>query len=432
MAMRALRPGDRISEYVLETQIGSGGFGSVWRAHHHIWKDKVVAIKFPSDPSAVRRLRDEGIHTHSLGGPNVVETIGLDPEADPPYLIMEYVPGEDLAELLKREGRLEPEKAVHIMLQIVSVLEQAHARGIIHRDIKPGNILITPKGVAKLADFGLGTRIDGPEGMLALSGQLSMEAGGEIVGTIAYMAPEQKDPAKKVDERTDIYVLGVVFFQMLTGELPQGAEKPSDFVEGLDRRYDRIFERCFYAQPDKRYQSAKELAAALKAALEPAEPDFIAEPLPVEAAPRREPFLRNIRMRYPEGKAAEFGVRFVAAVIDIFILAIVLPLAAPFLKINTPLLILLYYVIGHGLWGKTVGKAALGISVVGFGLEKPGLVRAFFRFFGYFLSLVFFGLGFVLIALTPRARGFHDYFAGTSVVYDFSIEQARREEEEEL
>ncbi|MHC4661812.1 MAG: protein kinase domain-containing protein [Planctomycetota bacterium] len=421
---RSLRAGDRISEYVLEKRIGGGGFGEVWRAHHHIWKDKAVAIKFPTDPEAVRRFHSEGVLAHRLSGPNVVETLGFDPEHDPPYLIMEYVPGEDLATMLERKGKLQTEQSLHIMLQLTGILAEAHDRGIVHRDIKPSNVMITPEGTAKLTDFGLGAVIAKATSMLLVSGEASFSPGSDVAGTLAYMAPEQRDPSREVDGRADIYSLGIMFFQMLTGVLPEGAEKPSSLVASLDYRLDRIFERC-YARLENRYSSVRELAAAIEAALEP-EPEKKRTSYPKPGTPVRQPFLYGIQPRYLRGRPAEFGSRLIAAMIDFFVLGVIVMLAAPFLNISSPLLVIIYYILGVGLWGKTLGKAALGMSVVGPNLGNPGLVRGFVRFAGYFFSLILFGLGFILIALTPRARGLHDYLSGTSVVYDYSIKDLKR------
>src|SRR5688572_11534084 len=114
MYARDLKPGDRVSEYVLERRVGHGGFGDVWRAHHHVWRDRVVAVKVAADAEAARALGQEGAIQERLRDPNVVEVLGLDPEHDPPYLVMEFIDGESLRARLDRDRRLAPEAALAV------------------------------------------------------------------------------------------------------------------------------------------------------------------------------------------------------------------------------------------------------------------------------------------------------------------------------
>src|SRR3954453_10586344 len=158
-------PNQRISEYLLDSRIGAGAFGEVWRARHHVWHDQVVAIKIPNDPSYVRNLQREGITIHGLVHPNIVRAIGFDPYANPPYLVFEYVPGMSLRALLNDRKRLPWTDAVAVMRQVLSGLAYAHKNNVLHRDLKPENILIherafadgfTTDGTVKVTDFGLG------------------------------------------------------------------------------------------------------------------------------------------------------------------------------------------------------------------------------------------------------------------------------------
>src|SRR5437588_11770438 len=157
-------PNQRISEYVLVEKIGGGSFGEVWKAHHHVWIDQLVAIKIPTDGQYVRNLQREGAAIHGLVHPNIVRASGFDPYADPPYLTMEYVPGTSLRPLIQLR-KLTSIDAVAIMRQVLAGLDFAHKHGVVHRDVKPENILVheralkdgfATEGVVKVTDFGLG------------------------------------------------------------------------------------------------------------------------------------------------------------------------------------------------------------------------------------------------------------------------------------
>src|SRR5581483_7171717 len=131
----------RISEYVLEAKVGGGTFGEVWRAHHHVWTDQFVAIKIPTDPQYLRNLQREGVAIHGLTHPNIVRAIGFDPYADPPYLVMEYVPGTSLRPLIQNKS-LSIADSVAVMKQVLAGLSYAHSQGLINRDVKPENVLV--------------------------------------------------------------------------------------------------------------------------------------------------------------------------------------------------------------------------------------------------------------------------------------------------
>ena len=140
--MTALREGDRISNYLLEARVGSGSFGEVWRAKHHVFGD-VVAIKIPTDSQYVRNLQREGVAIHGLRHPNIVRAIDLDPYSDPPYLVMELVEGPSLRQLIDHyRAKFPHEAAVSIMRGMLRALGVAHDNGLVHRDVKPGNGLI--------------------------------------------------------------------------------------------------------------------------------------------------------------------------------------------------------------------------------------------------------------------------------------------------
>ena len=228
--------GQRIGEYILDQKVGGGGFGEVWKAHHHVWVDQYVAIKIPTDSQYLRDLQREGVAIHGLVHPNIVRAMGFDPYADPAYLTMEYVPGTSLRPLVT--GRLvKVGDAVSIMQQVLAGLKYAHANGLVHRDIKPENILVHERaktdgydaeGVIKVTDFGLGraATMAGAQSIV-YSASLNSPAAKEIAGTLDYMAPEQRGGGA-VDARADLYACGVVLYELLTGERPAGTDVPSD------------------------------------------------------------------------------------------------------------------------------------------------------------------------------------------------------------
>jgi serine/threonine-protein kinase len=260
----------RISEYLLQEQIGAGAFGQVWRACHHVWTEQQVAIKLPTDPQYIRNLQREGTAVHGLVHPNIVRALGFDPYANPPYLVMEYVPGSSLRPLIQKRALSVPQ-AVNILRQVLQGLAHAHANGLVHRDVKPENILIqssaadgnyTRSGTVKVTDFGLGHVAKASLDSIALSASLHGDEARRLAGTLDYMAPEQRTAEKTVDARADLYACGVVFYEMLTGQRPAGVELPSALNPDVPLHLDQAFARA-YARLEKRFASAAEFAAAL-------------------------------------------------------------------------------------------------------------------------------------------------------------------------
>jgi serine/threonine protein kinase len=263
-------PNQRVSEYILVEKIGGGTFGEVWKAHHHVWTDQLVAIKIPTDPQYVRNLQREGAAIHGLLHPNIVRAMGFDPYADPPYLVMEYIPGTSLRPLIKRR-ELTIDQAIAIMKQVLAGLDYAHNQGLIHRDVKPENILVHERtggegyqleGLIKVTDFGLGRAATSTAvGSIVYSASLHGTAAHEIAGTLDYMAPEQRTGGE-IDKRADLYACGVVLYELLTGERPAGTELPSDLNPAVPKWLDDVFKRS-YSRLDKRFASAAEFAKAL-------------------------------------------------------------------------------------------------------------------------------------------------------------------------
>ena len=264
-------PNQRVGEYVLQERINRGTFGEVWKAHHHVWTDQLMAVKIPTDPQYLRNLQREGVAIHGLVHPNIVRAIGFDPYAQTPYLTMEYIPGTSLRPLIQNRSLSIPD-SVAILKQVLAGLSYAHKNGIIHRDVKPENILVHERafrdgfgaeGTVKVTDFGLGrAATDTAAGSIAYSASLDSPAAKEIAGTLDYMPPEQRSGGD-MDARADLYACGVVLYEMLTGERPAGTDLPSDLNPSVPKALDEAFRRS-YARLDKRFGSAEEFAAALR------------------------------------------------------------------------------------------------------------------------------------------------------------------------
>ena len=283
-------PGLRVSEYVLEERIGAGTFGEVWQARHHIWNEERVAIKLPTESEYVRYLQREGIVVHGLRHPNVVRVLGLDPYADNPYLVMEQVKGPSLRDVINEHQKGLPiDTAVTILRGILSAMVQAHTNQILHRDLKPGNVMLHLDGKSlaevaqddvKVSDFGLG--VANPETFQAIVQSASIDRDNAMVGTLAYMAPEMREGSGPADARGDLYSIGVILFELLTGERPAGAELPSTLRADVPTALDEVFRRL-YAHYDRRYESAQCVLDDLAARLSPA-PSTSIPPIPCEPA----------------------------------------------------------------------------------------------------------------------------------------------------
>jgi serine/threonine protein kinase len=264
----------RVGEYVLQERIGAGAFGQVWRARHHVWTDQLVAIKFPTEPQYLRSLQREGSALHGLVHPNIVKAVAFDPYADPAYLVMEYVPGQNLRAYMRDGRTVAPTDAAAILRQVLSGLAFSHQQGLVHRDVKPENILIheavaredfAAPGRVKVTDFGLGRATQTAAAQsVAFSASLESPQARELAGTLDYMAPEQRAGEATIDGRADLYACGVVLFEMLTGQRPAGTDLPSDLNPDVPRHLDDVFKRS-YARLDKRFLTATDMATALGA-----------------------------------------------------------------------------------------------------------------------------------------------------------------------
>ncbi len=241
--------------------LGQGGMGIVYKARQ-LRLDRFVALKIlpleaGRDPAFAERFTREARALAKLSHPNIVTVYDFGESDGRFYLLMEFVDGLDLRHLL-RERRLKPQEALQIVPQICEALQYAHEQGVVHRDIKPENILVDKKGQVKIADFGL-AKLLGPKVIdSALTGSQ------QIMGTLHYMAPEQMEKPLAVDHRADIYSLGVVFYEMLTGELPLGRfAAPSQKVQ-VDVRLDEVVLRALEKEPERRFQRASDVKTSVE------------------------------------------------------------------------------------------------------------------------------------------------------------------------
>ena len=237
--------------------VGQGGMGVVYKARQK-QLDRMVALKILPDAKAeseafAERFMREARSLAKLNHPNIVTVYDFGhTESGLYYFIMEFVEGTDLRDVIEA-GNLSPGEALAIIPQICEALQYAHEEGVVHRDIKPENILMDKKGRVKIADFGIAKLLDRPDD------QFTLTQAGHKMGTPHYMAPEQIEHPHDVDHRADIYSLGVVFYEMLTGELPLGKfEKPSQKVH-VDVRLDDVVLRTLEKEPNRRYQHVSEV-----------------------------------------------------------------------------------------------------------------------------------------------------------------------------
>jgi serine/threonine protein kinase len=261
--------------------VGQGGMGAVYKARQPKL-DRLVAVKIlppeaGSDAAFAERFMREARSLARLNHPNIVTIYDFGEIDGLYYFSMEFVDGKNVRELIDA-GNLPAASAIKIVPQICEALQYAHDEGIVHRDIKPENILIDKRGRVKIADFGLAKIVGLTPTYLTLTGS------HEVMGTLYYMAPEQLKRSKQVDHRADLYSLGVVFYEMLTGELPVGRFAPPSHKARVDGRLDPVVLRALSREPENRYQDASEIKRAVETlAAQPHSP-HVAAP-----APRPEP-----------------------------------------------------------------------------------------------------------------------------------------------
>ncbi len=253
-----LKPGEVLSGYVIDHLIGRGGMGSVYLATQQSLGRKValkvLSEEFAKDPSFIQRFDREAAALADLSHPNIVSIIDKGIHNGRYYFVMEHVDGVTLREILAQR-KLDASQALKLVPTLCDALEYAHSRGIVHRDIKPENLLMTKSGQLKIADFGLARLTQGdPAAGIAITQTHT------VMGTRDYMAPEARLSVKGADHRADIYSLGVVFYEMLTGELPVGRFAPPSHKVQLDVRLDEVVLKTLEADPQRRYQRAGEVS----------------------------------------------------------------------------------------------------------------------------------------------------------------------------
>jgi hypothetical protein len=246
--------------------LGQGGMGAVYKARQRRL-DRLVALKIlPPEvagaPGFAERFTREAQALARLNHPHIVIVHDFGDAGGMYYFLMEFVDGVNLRQMIAG-GKLEPREALAIVPQVCEALQYAHDEGIVHRDIKPENILLDRKGRAKIADFGLAKLLHGgepPAGRAAFS----LTGSRQVMGTPHYMAPEQMERPQGVDHRADIYSLGVVFYEMLTGELPLGRFAAPSRMVHIDVRLDEVVLRSLEKEPARRYQHASEVKTDLE------------------------------------------------------------------------------------------------------------------------------------------------------------------------
>lgn len=272
LVLTAWDVGSFVGRYRLVVRLGKGGFGEVWQAFDPEL-NRMVAVKLPRPDrlffdEMFRGFQEEARKVASLRSPHLVAVYDVGRVQQSVFVVSELIDGETLGQRVKRE-RLDHSEAVRIAAEVARGLQVAHQAGIVHRDIKPPNIMLRKDGSAAVTDFGL-----------AISEQDQAAEGGAVVGTIAYMSPEQaRGESDRVDGRSDIYSLGVVLFELLTRRLPFAAERRSDYWEQILNRevrslrtvdqsvpveLERIVLKCLMRSPSERYATAAELANDLE------------------------------------------------------------------------------------------------------------------------------------------------------------------------
>src|SRR5574344_500738 len=273
------------NRYEILQEAGNGGMANVYKAKDHIL-NRMVAVKvlkdeYTTDADFIKRFNTEAQSAASLSHPNIVSIydVGHEEENNLYYIVMELIKGKTLKEIINKDGAISWKWAVNIAMQIASALELAHKSGIVHRDIKPHNIIITEDGVAKVTDFGIAKAVSNS----------TMTAFGTTIGSVHYFSPEQAR-GSVTDAKSDLYSLGVVMYEMLTGKVPFDADTPVSVAlkhmqedpvppievnDEIPQAVNDIVLKAMQKEPINRYQSATEMLADLGKALKDPDGDFV-------------------------------------------------------------------------------------------------------------------------------------------------------------
>ncbi|MDW7761513.1 MAG: serine/threonine-protein kinase [Acidobacteriota bacterium] len=367
--------GETLKHYRVEDRLGKGGMGVVYKARD-LRLDRPVALKIPdpalvANPQRRQRFMFEARSAAAVSHPAIAQVYDIDEADGTLFIAMEFVDGRSVGRLVA-EGELDLLGSIEIAIQVAEGLAKAHDAGILHRDIKPDNIMVTPDGHAKILDFGLAKLMEPVPGESAAPGQPSqtltlnpaLTMPGTVMGTINYMSPEQAR-GKDLDRRSDIFSLGVVLYEMVTSELPFKGETPIDTMHAvayeeprpvtLIRRslapeLHRIVTRCLRKNPDDRYPDARSLAADLRRLKQNLESGTVPG---LTAAERFRDWTERFRASFP------FGAKGAAVLAGAVLLTVILVLA----RFN---------------WGALIGPAILTLFLYRFiRNRKKRLIAAF-------------------------------------------------------
>ena len=280
--------------YRIEAVVGTGGMAVVYRALD-LQENRIVAIKvlrpeYESDMEFVRRFSREAEAAAKMSHENIVNMLDVGIEGDMRYIVMEYVDGQTLKEMIRDEGRIHPDVALRMTIRILAAVDHAHRNGIVHRDIKPQNILVDKQGRVKVADFGIAR--------LKASQTTQLDPNGSAMGSVHYLSPEQAR-GEVADEQSDLYSVGVVLYEMLTGHVPfdgdttisvalkHVSEQPASMRtrnSHISRALDEVVMRALCKDKQLRYQSAAEMAADLRMTISRPKGGFVRYPAKREEA----------------------------------------------------------------------------------------------------------------------------------------------------
>lgn len=283
-----LAPGATLGNYRILATLGEGGMGVVLKAQH-VRMERIVALKVlrgqaTESPAAIKRFQQEVKAAARLVHPNIVTAYDADEVQGVHFLVMEFVDGQNLADYLAARGRLELTQTIDFITQTATGLAYAHSKGVVHRDIKPGNLLVDKDGVVKILDMGLASIRESRDGADSTDGDVHADVtqANQLLGTFDYMPPEQAEDPRKVDPRADVYSLGCTLYRLLTGHLPYRGESPikkiiahrdhpvpslRDARADIPGEVDRIAQKMMAKRADDRYQSMSELLTDLNGCL---------------------------------------------------------------------------------------------------------------------------------------------------------------------
>lgn len=448
--------GQQVGNFEVTEMIGKGGMGVVYKARHlHINRTaaiKMINKEFVDEPQIRQRFKIEASTLAELQHPNVVDIFDYIESDETMALIMEYVEGQSLSDYIKTTtGPIPEEKAVQLFVQILDGLEYAHQRNVVHRDIKPGNFIVTNDGRVKILDFGIAKILSAKDGGLTKT--------GAKIGTIPYMSPEQVQ-GHKVNHLTDIYSLGVTLFEMLTGQCPYNPHTQSDweiynrivkqplphpntiYPPASDTMY-AIIRKATVKDKTLRFQTCTDFKNALthsSAVVPPKRQPPQQPPVRPQQRPRQQPPPRPKTPPPPQPATdtfdyAGFWLRFFAFILDAVLLgAIALLISVFFFAINMTdeeasvamqfLMIFVQWLYfakqESGPYQATPGKRTMRIKVTDTQGNPISFGRATGRYFSKILSALILGIGFIMAGFTRQKQALHDQIASCLVVRDTS------------